>query len=212
VTSTNFGFLNVVYNPVGDQWTDGWDLGANYQFRTASIGYFAMGVDANVPLNFKARTSPTGTYYQYARNFTDSANGKANQQGVIPNYAVKAHLNYAYRSLTAGLQLSHLPKLNAPGTAFGEAPGTANTQRADGKPYTIPSYTTVNLSLTYALPSIGYEWTKGFAVTAGANNLFDRAAPFVPGGGSGGGTEANTAKYAYDIIGRFMFVELKKEF
>jgi hypothetical protein len=27
-----------------------------------------------------------------------------------------------------------------------------------------------------------------------------------------GGTEGNTVKYAYDIIGRFMFVELKKKF
>ena len=42
--------------------------------------------------------------------------------------------------------------------------------------------------------------------------MFNKAAPFVPGAGGGGGTEANTAKYAYDIIGRFMFVELKKAF
>ena len=212
VTSTNFGFLNVMYNPVGDQWTDGVDLASSYQFRTPSIGFFELGADANVPFNFKARTSPTGEYYQYARNFTDSANGKANQQGVIPNYALKAHLNYAYKDLRASLLVSHLPELNAPGTAFGEAPGTVNTQRADGKAYTIPAYTTVNLSATYVLPHFGRDWAKGIALTVGANNVFDKAAPFVPGGGSGGGTEANTAKYAYDIIGRFMFVELKKEF
>ncbi len=212
VTSTNFGFLNVVYNPVGDQWTDGVDLGTSYQFRTPTMGYFAMGADANVPFNFKARTAPTGKYYQYARNFTDSANGKANQQGVIPNYAIKAHLNYAYKDLTGNLQLSYLPALNAPGTAFGEVPGTKNTQRADGKAYTVPSYLTANLSASYRLPGLGRDWTKGFVVTGGVNNLFDKAAPFVPGGGSGGGTEANTAKYAYDIIGRFMFIELKKEF
>ena len=212
VTSTNFGFLNVVYNPVGDQWTDGLDLGTSYQFKTERLGFFSLGADANVPFNFKARTSPTGQYYQYARNFTDSANGKANQQGVIPNYALKARLNYALRDLGASLSVSHLPKLNAPGIAFGEPAGTRNTQRADGRAYTIPRYTTASVSVTYALPALGRAWTKGFIVTAGANNVFDRAAPFVPGGGSGGGTEANTAKYAYDIIGRFMFIELKKEF
>jgi iron complex outermembrane receptor protein len=212
VTSTNFGILSVVYNPVGDQWTDGLDLATSYQFRTERYGFFELGADATVIFNFKARTSPTGQYYQYARNFTDSANGKANQQGVLPKYAVKAHLNYAFRDLRASLQLSHLPELNAPGTAFGEPAGTVNAQRADGKAYTIPDYTTANLTLTYLLPSFGRAWAKGFSVTAGVNNVFDRAAPFVPGGGSGGGTEANTAKYAYDIIGRFGFLELKKEF
>ena len=188
------------------------DLATNYDFRTQAIGRFAVGADANVPFNFKARTSPTGQYYQYARNFTDGGNGKGNQQGVIPNYAIKAHLNYAYKDLTAGVGLSYLPALNAPGTAFGEVPGTANGQRADGKTYTVPSYANVNLSATYRLPGFGREWAKGFVVTAGVNNVFDKAAPFVPGSGNGGGTEANTAKYAYDIIGRFMFIELKKEF
>lgn len=212
VTSTNFGFLNVVYNPVGDQWTDGLDLGSSYQFTSKSIGFFEMGADANVPFNFKARTSPTSQYYQYARNFTDSGNGKGNQQGVIPRYVVKAHLNYAYKDLRGSLVVSHLPSLNAPGTAFGEAPGTVNTQRADGKAYTIPSYTTANVSVSYTLPSFGRDSLRGFTLTAGANNVFDKDAPFVPGAGGGGGTEANTAKYAYDIIGRFMFVELKKSF
>jgi iron complex outermembrane receptor protein len=212
VTSSNFGFLNVVYNPVGDQWTDGMDLASSYQFTSRSAGFFEMGADANVPFNFKARTSPTSKYYQYARNFTDSGNGKGNQQGVIPRYVLKAHLNYAFKDLRASLIVSHLPELNAPGTAFGEPAGTVNTQRADGKAYTIPSYTTANLSVSYTLPSFGREWARGFSVTAGANNVFDKAAPFVPGAGGGGGTEANTAKYAYDIIGRFMFVELKKSF
>ncbi len=212
VTSTNFGFMNVVYNPVGDQWTDGVDLAASYSFRTDRIGFFEMGADTNVPFNFKARTSPTSKYYQYARNFTDSGNGKGNQQGVIPNYAIKAHLNYAWKDLRASLAVSHLPKLNAPGTAFGEPAGTVNSQRADGKAYTIPSYTTANLSASYLLPSFNRNWAKGWTVTGGVNNVFDKDAPFVPGAGGGGGTEANTAKYAYDIIGRFMFIELKKEF
>ena len=58
VTSSNFGFLNVMYNPVGDQWTDGLDLGTSYQFNTARVGFFNLGGDANVPFNFRARTSP----------------------------------------------------------------------------------------------------------------------------------------------------------
>ena len=71
--------------------------------------------------------------------------------------------------MRGSIQVSHLPELNAPGTAFGEPAGTVNGQRADGKAYTIPSYTTVNVSATYTLPTFGREWAKGFSVTAGAN-------------------------------------------
>ncbi len=212
VTSTNFGQLDVLYNPVGDQWTSGLDLSTNYKFHTDRFGYFDVGADATVIFNFKARTSPISQYYQYARNFTDSANGKANQQGVLPKYVLRSHVNYAYRSFRGSINVNHLPELNAPGTAFGEPAGTLNTQRANGRAYTIPSYTTVNASLSITLPTFGREAFKGLTFTVGANNVFDKAAPFVPGGGSGGGTEANTAKYAYDIIGRFLFAELKKEF
>ena len=147
-----------------------------------------------------------------ARVLTDSANGKGLSQGLLASYVLKTHLNYAYRDLRVSLQVSYLPEVAAPGTAFGEAPGTVNTQRADGKTYMIKSYATADLSVTYTLPHFGREWAKDFSVTAGVNNLFNRDAPFTPGGGSGGGTEGNTAKYAYDIIGRFSFVELKKEF
>ena len=67
VTSTNFGSLGVVYSPVGDQWTDGLDLSADYSFKTATRGFCNVGADANVLFNFQARTSPVAPYLQYAR-------------------------------------------------------------------------------------------------------------------------------------------------
>lgn len=212
VTSTNFGTLAVRFDPQGNEWTDGLDLSTSYKFSTDHYGFFEVGADSNVIFNFKARTSPGAPYYQYARVFTDSANGIGNQQGLIPSYTLKTHVNYAYRDLRASVQLNYLPEVNAPGTAFGQPAGTTNTQRADGKTYVIPSYATIDLSLSYTLPNFGHEWAKGFTVTGGVNNVFNKNAPFVPGAGSGGGTEGNTVKYAYDIIGRFAFIELKKEF
>jgi hypothetical protein len=41
--------------------------------------------------------------------------------------------------------------------------------------------------------------------------VFAKDAPYVPGSGNGE-NESNTAKQAYDIIGRFFFLELKKAF
>lgn len=212
VTSTNYGRISVMVNPIGDLWTDGLDLGTAYEFGGPAGGTLRVGVDANVPFNFKARTSPISPYYQYARNFTDFTIGKGNQQGVIPNYALKGHVHYTRRDLSVRLQVSHLPKLNAPGTAFGAPPGTVNLQRLDGKAYTIASYTTADLSVSYPLPALGRRALDRITLTAGVNNVFDRDPPFVPGGGGGGGTESNTAKYAYDIVGRFFFLELKKTF
>ena len=48
-------------------------------------------------------------------------------------------------------------------------------------------------------------------VTVGANNVFNKQAPYIAGDGSFV-AQNNTAENAYDIIGRFMFVELKKRF
>ena len=103
-----------------------------------------------------------------------------------------------------------LPKVTNMGTLFGGAQAT-NVTRADGKPYILPSYHTVDLSVSYTLPSFGRKWAKNVSVTAGALNLLDAAAPYASGVG-GNQSEANMNKSTYDIIGRQIFVELKKEF
>lgn len=212
VTSTNAGFLAVVYNPRGDLWTDGLDLAANYRWRTERFGSFAAGVDANVLFNFKARPNPDSPYLQYARTFTEAMNGRGNPQGVLPGFAARAHVEQTLGAFRATARVNHLPRVNAPGTAFGTPAGTPNVLRADLKPYTIPSYTTLDLHLSYALSDRGRRWTRGVSVALGASNVFDRDPPFVPGGGSAGGSESNTVKSTYDIIGRFVYLELKKEF
>lgn len=212
VTSTNAGSLGVLYNPLGDIWTNGLDLAVDYRFAPAGLGAFGVGADANVLFNTQARTAPTSRYYQYARSFTESINGKGNPQGLLPGYVLRGHVDHAFRQLSTSLRVNYVPSVNAPGTAFGEQPGFPNILRADLKPYTIPSYTTVDLSFTYSVSDTLHPWAKGLSVTLGANNLFDRDAPFVPGGGSGVGSEANTVKSTYDIIGRFVFLGVRKEF
>jgi iron complex outermembrane receptor protein len=211
VTSTNAGVLKVVYNPLGDLWTDGLDFAVNYTTST-EIGVFSAGVDVNVLLNFQARTNPSVPYLQYAGVFTETLNGKGNPQGVLADYVGRARLDHTYRGVTTSLRVSHLPSVDAPGTSFGEKPGTPNILRANLGSYTIPSYTTADVSLSYTLPDFGRRWLKKLKLTAGVNNVFDKEPPFVPGGGSGVGSESNTVKSTYDIIGRFMFIEARKEF
>ncbi len=210
ITSTNVASLTLANDPQGDQWTDGLDLDVNYTMNTADMGYFNFGAKANVIFNYYARANPAVPYQQYARNFTDGANGLGNSNGLLPSYLLKPFVNWSYKDLRVSLTATHIPEVIAQGTLFGGQQAT-NNQRADGKAFFIKAYTTVNLSATYTVPNFGRDWAKGFAVTAGVTNIADSQAFYIPGGGSGS-SEANTNKSTYDIIGRRFFLELKKEF
>jgi iron complex outermembrane receptor protein len=210
ITSTNVGTLTIFADPSGDQKTDGVDLAVEYVVNTNSLGRFKLAASASVLFNYKFRATQKDVYNQYARNFTDSANGLGGANGLLPSYILKPSISHTYGAFSTSLFLNYIPKVNAPGLLFGGASPT-NTQRIDGKAYTIPSYFTADLAVSYTLPSFGKSWLRNMTLTAGANNVFDKEAPYVPGGGNGS-SENNTAKSAYDIIGRFMFVEFKKAF
>ena len=210
VTSTNVASLLLATDPQGDQWTDGLDFDMDYKLNTTEYGYFNFGARANVIFNYFARATPSVPYQQYARNFTDGANGLGNSNGLLPSYVLKPYLNWSYKDVRVSLSATHLPEVIAQGTLFGGAQAT-NNQRADGKAFFIKAYTTVDLSATYTVPNFGRDWAKGFTVTAGVKNIADSQAFYIPGGGSDQ-SEANTNKSTYDIIGRRFFLELKREF
>ena len=66
-----------------------------------------------------------------------------------------------------------------------------DTNRLDGKPYSIPSYFTLDLAINYAVPSFGKTWARNLTLTVGANNLFNKNPPYVPVDGNPPG-ENNT--------------------
>jgi iron complex outermembrane receptor protein len=210
VNSTNFGTVSIANDPSGDQKTDGLDLSASYRLRTDNAGTYDFGVSANILFNFKFRANPAAPYNQYARAFTDSTTGGSGYQGLLPSYTLKPYINYSYKSISASMFMTYLPKVNAPGTLFG-GNSTSNDYTINGKAYDVPSYFTADISVAYTLPSFGKDWLRGTTVLVGANNAFNKSAPYIPGDGSFV-AENNTDKGAYDIIGRFWFVELKKRF
>jgi len=65
--------------------------------------------------------------------------------------------------------------------------------------------------VSYILPDFGLDWLRHATLTVGATDLFNHPAPYVPGDGSYV-AENNTDKGAYDIVGRYGFIELKKAF
>ncbi len=210
VTSTNFGAITVTGTPAGDQWTDGLDIAVDYKFNTASLGRFAVGATANVLFNYKFRASPDAPYYQYARNFTDGTNSAGGTNGLLPGYIIKPYISHVRGPFSTSLFLTYVPPTTTTG-GVGFTTGSTDPDRIDGKPYTIPRYITADLAVTYTVPSYGHDWARNLTVTVGANNLFNKQAPYVPVDGNPPG-ENNTVESQFDIIGRFMFIELKKAF
>jgi len=210
VNSTNVGTLTIANDPAGDQWTDGLDLAFDYTFSTDNVGRFGVGAQANVLFNYKFRPTPDAPYYQYARNYTDSANGLGGQNGLLPSYLVKPYINHVYGPIATSFFLTYVPPVTSSGTLFGNQAAT-NTNRVDGKVYTIPSYFIADVAVNYTIPNFGKSWARNFTLTVGANNVFNKTPPYVAASGNGAG-ENNTVKNTYDIIGRFLFVELRKGF
>jgi iron complex outermembrane receptor protein len=211
VNSTNFGVVTLASNPTGDQKLDGVDLAVNYNFRTDSIGSFGVGASANILFNYKFRATPNTRYLQYARNFTDSTTGGAGYEGLLPGYTIKPYVNYSFKGLTASLFMNYIPTVTVPGTLFGTGLTTGNAYTINGLASKTPSYFTADLTVGYKLPDFGKHWLHDTTISVGANNLFNRPAPYIPTDGNAVG-ENNTDKAAYDIIGRFVFVDLKKSF
>jgi len=210
VTSTNFGTLTIANNPAGDQWTDGLDIAVDYKFNTESLGRFDVGAQANILFNYKARATPNDPYIQYARNYTDGTNGGAFPNGLLPSYIIKPYINHVYGPVATSLFFNYVPATMTTGGVPYD-PAVGDPDRIDGKPYAIPSYFTVDLAVNYTVPNFGHAWARNLTLTVGANNLFNKNAPYVPVDGNPPG-ENNTVESQYDIIGRFLFVELKKSF
>jgi iron complex outermembrane recepter protein len=210
VNSTNFGTVTVARNPSGDQKTDGLDIQIDYKGTTPNWGAYDVGLMANVLFNYKFRATTRDPYLQFARVMTDSTIGGSGYEGLLPSYTIKPYVNYSFKELSASLFMSYIPEVTVPGTLFGGAKKT-NDYTINGLASKTPNYFTADLSLSYALPDFGQKWTHKTTLTVGANNLFNKAAPYVPGDGSFV-AENNTVKGAYDIIGRFYFVELKLSF
>jgi len=210
VNSTNFGTVTVARNPQGDQKTDGLDLSVDYTLHTDHLGVFDFGAHATVVFNFKFRATEANAYLQYARVMTDRTDGGAGYVGLLPAYQINPYVTYTYKRWAASMFMRYIPATTVPGTLFGGARAT-NDYTINGLASKTPNYFTADLTVAFPLPDYGRRFLRGFTVMAGANNVFNRAAPYVAGDGSFV-AENNTVKSVYDIIGRFYFVELKKKF
>ncbi len=207
VTSVNIGGITVQTDPAGEQYTDGLDVGVNYNVPSSMMqnnGKLTLGANANILFNYKFRSGPSSGNAQYARQQTSGTFGLGGSNGVLPGYKINYFGNWLFKGFSTSLLISYTPTVVDAGSLFARQ-NTVNTQRADGKAYTIPSVVTADLSVGYAFAGKG--WYNGISVLAGVNNLTNKIAPYIPDG-----NEDNTDKRSYDIIGRFYFMEVSKKF
>ena len=207
VTSVNIGGISVATDPSGEQYTDGLDLGVNYDVPSAVMGNYGklmVGANANVLFNYKFHPNPQSGNQQYARQYTSSTYGLGGSNGALHSYKINYFGTWAYRGFTTSALISYTPTLTDSGSLFA-GQSTTNANTGDGKAFKIPSFTTVDLSVGYEFKGKG--WYNGLSVVAGVNNAFNKIAPYIPTG-----NEDNTDKRSYDIIGRFYFLELSKKF
>ena len=114
-----------------------------------------------------------------------------------------------YGPFSTSLYFDYVPKTTVSFEEYSN--GGVNTDTLNGLAYHIPDYFTMDLAVSYQLPNFGIAWAKNATLTVGANNVFNKLPPYVPGDGNPPG-ENNTVQGTYDIIGRYLFVELKKDF
>ena len=76
----------------------------------------------------------------------------------------------------------------------------------DGSDWKVNDWYSIDMQLAYEFKSPG-KWYHQTRFTVGCDNVTDNDPPLIAGA-----FEDNTDKSAYDIIGRFVYVEISKKF
>ena len=214
VSAGNWGNLVIPWSGGGAQRVQGIDFGGNYVLPLdESIGKISLDVVANLTLSHQLATGQGRPYFDYTGTFTAL-------QGLIPDYSITASITYQYEGLTFQVSGHYLPEGQDPGNRFAEYAGLnpppvsqgGPTQglTVDGNSYTINSYYTFDMQLSYEFgkgKTEGRKWYDGTKLTAGVLNIADAQPPLIPDA-----IEDNTDKNNYDVLGRFIYFEVSKKF
>lgn len=215
VTSTNTGSLTIPLTLTGSQWTDGLDVDFDYTIpHTENLGVVKVGVNGTILFNYMATANSGSPLMQYARQFTSNSMSP-DAQGNLAGYLLKPYVDWSWNGLTADVDVNYVPTVTDEGTLYGDTtPGDTNAFTLNGKYYKIPSYLTLDVSLTYDFST---RWgslnpylapiVNNTSITLGASDVTNKLPPLVPSG-----TEDNTDKETYSIIGRFVYVQVSHKF
>ncbi|QGZ41464.1 iron complex outermembrane receptor protein [Pseudoduganella flava] len=149
VTPTNCGYVDLRTQNLGSIKTNGVDLGAQYRLRTTDFGTYNLSLNSTWVHSYKYQTSEGGEWIQKV--------GAYRGTGPIFRWQNTANLRWNLREFGAGLTANYKS-------------GYLDADNAFDNNHRVASYTTFDGYLSWAQK-------KGYAVTFGVRNLFDREPP-----------------------------------
>jgi iron complex outermembrane recepter protein len=206
ITSQNFGQLNIPLVPGGSQRTEGIDFMLNYKLDAKDAGVFNMFANANLTLGWDVQL-PGSPWVSYKGQYTD-LQAVAAAQGLIPGYSISTGFTWSFHHFDYTVIARYIPGV----TDFGDLQATvgapSNDFTANGQPWSVPNYYKVDMQLAYNFVSeSGKKWYDNTRIALGCNNISNTQPNLIASS-----SEDNTDKSTYDIIGRFIYVELTKKF
>ena len=207
ITYENFGTLNLPLLPDCSQRTEGIDFGANYKLEMENAGTFNFFANVNLTLGWDIKLGAGSRWMSYDGQYTDAqAVGAA--QGMIPDYNVTCGLTWNYRNFDYTVVAHYLPGVTDYGDMHPSVGAPVNDFTANGQAWKVSDYYRIDMQLAYNFKSpSGKKWYDGTRIAIGCNNVTDTEPPLIASS-----SEDNTDKSSYDILGRFLYVELSKKF
>jgi iron complex outermembrane receptor protein len=215
-------FLNI-----GSRSVQGMEYTVGYGLNTQDWGRFKFTLAANQFLKFDQQAAPGLPTESYLGKFVSNI-GDQLSPGSIPRWKGNFGVQWTHDNWSANVVYNYIgsyqddplfvltPKMQAfynaganrftdpVYAAFLAAP--ASVEPKVGGIRTISSFQTVDLQATYTFQSENI-FLKNLAVTVGATNIFDKLAPFAAGA-----FNDNYDTRTHNNIGRFVFVQLRKQF
>lgn len=215
-------FTNVASRDVS-----GMEYTVSYNHSTENWGRFRWVAAANQFLKFDQSQGPGSPVKNHIGKFFSTV-GDPISPGSIPRWKGNLGVVWSYKNLTTNATYNYIgayeddplftlhPNLKAfydAGTATTANPafvaylaaGAIVNPRVGGQ-HTITAFNTFDLQTAYAFTGEGFL-TKGLTVTLGATNLFDKLAPLAFGG-----FNDNYDTRTHNNIGRFVYLQLRKQF
>ncbi len=184
--------VNSVFFNVGRTKAKGYDISANYVYRTDALGRFELATVWSRLESFK-KTSVPGTPLVELKG-QDTGAGTGGEDGYLP-WKGRIQLDWSYKAWKAVVATSY----------------TDGFQDFDlnGDPFQIHGTFVHDAMVGYSFGSQTNAFIRDLKVNVGVRNLLDRDPPYAAGAG---GNSTGYPSFIYNSEGRFWYVSLSRKF
>lgn len=206
INVNNLGTVNLPLLPGGALRTEGFDLTADYLLDVGAAGTIRFFAQANVLMSYEIKLPGGSQYLSYKGQYTD-AQAVAAAQGMIPDYNIATGFTWSLKNFDYTVVAHYLPGVTDLGDTHPSVGAPVNDFTASGATWSVPAYYKIDMQLAYTFKSPEKKWYDNTRIAVGLNNVTDEKPNLIASS-----SEDNTDKGSYDIIGRFLYVEISKKF